>query len=680
MIRFHFNPDILEPITSTRHTVDPVPELIARLKDVEETKSGWQCRCPSHEDDTASLSVSRGDDGRALVFCHAGCSAESICQALGWTLADLMPASNGRHDAKPKQAKKPVAMYDYTDEDGFALFQVVRYEPKDFRQRKPDGNGGWLWSVKGVRVVPFHLEQLTADPGRTVVVVEGEKDVENLEKIGVLATCNAGGAGKWTPEHADYLAGRNILIIPDNDEPGRKHAQAVAESVADTAKSIRIVELPGLHGKGQDVSDWISAGGTREQLLELAKAAPAWPDKPEPPPTYKPETATKKPPRRIEVVHAREFAAHDYHPSWLVRRVLVAGQPAICGGRSKAMKTSNMVDLAVSIGTGTPFLGHFDTARQTVALLSGESGAFTIQETAQRVANARSVSLADADVYFGFNLPQISRAPDILATIDMINQTGSRVVIIDPAYLCTLTIGDRRQSSNVFDMGSILVQLTEIGERTGATIIMCHHCRKGPGEGRDRYDPPDLEELSMAGFAEWARQWILIGRREAFEAGTGHHKLWLNVGGSVGFSGCWSVDIDEGVIRDDFTGRVWEVSVGTIDDANAEKESLKEKRETKKREKLEWRHQRQIIQALRLEPAGMTRNQIRDATGMNSQRMAAAIFVLRQKQTIKAMPGTIRGKECELLLLSDSARESVDENDELPPDDNPYKGDFDAYK
>ena len=293
-------------------------------------------------------------------------------------------------------------------------------------------------------------------------------------------------------------------------------------------------------------------------------------------------------PKRIEVVSAREFATHDYRPNWLVHRILVAGQPAICGGRSKAMKTSNLVDLAVSIGTGTPFLGKFETARQTVAILSGESGAFTIQETAHRIARARGVDLADADVFFGFRLPQITRLSDVDATLAMLTETSAKVLIVDPAYLCVLG-GDTagRQATNVFDMGPLLLRLSELGEKTGSTVIMCHHCRKSPGDGRDRYDPPDLEELSMAGFAEWARQWILIGRREAFEAGTGNHKLWLNVGGSVGFSGTWSVDIDEGVLADDFTGRKWDVTVGTMDDAREEKEHLKEKRETKRRDNLD---------------------------------------------------------------------------------------------
>jgi hypothetical protein len=681
MIRFHFSSRILEDIAIRRSSLDPVPELLDKLAGVEKVKSGWQCKCPAHEDDTASLSVSRGDDGRALVFCHAGCSAESICRALGIALADLMSPTNG-HDnpAKAKTAPKAIALYDYHDEAGAVLFQIVRYEPKKFKRRRPDGKGGWIWDVEGVRNIPFHLDKIAGSPGRTTIVAEGEKDVLSLETIGVLATCNAGGAGKWTDEHAATLAGRTVIILPDNDPPGRDHGQKVARSLDGIAKSIRVVELPNLPAKG-DVSDWIAAGGTKEQLLDLANATPEWTgDPPKPPPAeqYKPEPKT--PPRRIEVVHAREFATHDYRPTWLVNRILVAGQPAICGGRSKAMKTSNLVDLAISIGTGTPFLGKFDTTRSTVAILSGESGAFTIQETAHRVARARGVDLADADIYFGFHLPQITRMADVDATLVMLEQTTAKVLIVDPAYLCVLG-GDTagRQATNVFDMGPLLLRLSELGEKTGSTIIMCHHCRKGPGMTGDRYDPPDLEELSMAGFAEWARQWILIGRREAFEAGSGLHRLWMNVGGSVGFSGTWSVDIDEGVLADDFTGRKWDVTVGTLDDAREEKENLKEKRENKKRDTREWNFQQRIIKAMRLRRGSMTTNQIREDTGLNSKLAAEAILAMRQKGQLEESTVLVRGKETPAYTLVESDFDATQQVDTERSTDEPQRFDFGTY-
>jgi hypothetical protein len=174
---------------------------------------------------------------------------------------------------KPKGKPHIVATYDYRDEIGDLLFQVVRYEPKGFKQRRPDGNGDWTWSVKGVRVVPYRLRELLAEPKRPVIVVEGEKDADNLARIGALATCNAGGTGKWTSEYSKFLRGRTVFIIADNDDAGRNHSQQVAQSLQGIAESVRIVELPGLPDKG-DVSDWIAVGGTNEELMRLAEAAP----------------------------------------------------------------------------------------------------------------------------------------------------------------------------------------------------------------------------------------------------------------------------------------------------------------------------------------------------------------------------------------------------------------------
>jgi replicative DNA helicase len=472
---------------------------------------------------------------------------------------------------------------------------------------------------------------------------------------------------KWTADHAEQLANRSVLIVPDNDKAGRDHAESVAQSLWGVAASIKILELPGLSAKG-DVSDWIAAGGTHDQLKQIADATDEW----------RFGGAAKDPARRIEVIHARDFATHDYRPNWLVKRVLVAGQPAVCGGRSKAMKTSNLVDLAVSLGTGTPFLGHFDTDRTTVAILSGESGAFTIQETAKRVAQARGVSLADADVYFVFTLPYITRLADVDATARMIEEVHAKVLIVDPAYLCLLG-GDAggRQASNVFDMGPLLLRLSDIGNKTGSTIILCHHCKKTTDMSREKFDPPDLEELSMAGFHEWARQWLLIGRRERFEPGTGLHKLWLNVGGSVGFSGTWSVDIDEGVIADDFSGRKWDVSVGSMTDAAEEKKREQDRKADEKRRATEWDREVKVTKALRVHKEGLTRRQLREETGLNAPAIASAVMSLFQKRGAIEVDGMSGNRPCKVIILTDQNYQPEMQTASTEPGN--YEHAFDAY-
>lgn len=168
------------------------------------------------------------------------------------------------------------ATYNYVDEHGVLLFQVVRLYPKTFRQRRPEG-GGWVGSVKGVRQVPYRLPELQVLPTGRVYVVEGEKDVDRLAREGLLATCSAGGSGsaqKVWPQIAPCLRDREVVILPDNDEAGRKYAKAALAALQGVARSVRVVELPGLPDKG-DVSNWLDAGHTAEELERLAADAPA---------------------------------------------------------------------------------------------------------------------------------------------------------------------------------------------------------------------------------------------------------------------------------------------------------------------------------------------------------------------------------------------------------------------
>ena len=166
--------------------------------------------------------------------------------------------------------------YDYTDEQGELLYQAVRKEPKDFRQRRPDGQGGWIWNLQEVRRVLYHLPELvTADPQRAVFVVEGEKDVETLRSFGFLATCNPGGAGKWRSEYSEILRGRRVAILPDNDASGLKHAYEVAKFLQGSAGQIRVIQLPDLPSKG-DVTDWFANGGSADELKMIFKGTAPW--------------------------------------------------------------------------------------------------------------------------------------------------------------------------------------------------------------------------------------------------------------------------------------------------------------------------------------------------------------------------------------------------------------------
>jgi hypothetical protein len=252
------------------------PSILQRFSGARRSGDGWNARCPAHDDRKASLSI-RENDGKILLHCHAGCSLEEVCRAVGIELRDLFPEnSHAATRKRSKVAKKITVTYDYTDETGALLFQVVRFEPKDFRQRRPDGQGGWVWNLDGVRRVLYRLPELLQ--ARTVLVVEGEKDVDTARTLRFVATCNVGGAGKWHDEYPQFLVGKDVIVIPDGDEAGRRHAQQVLTSLVGKAQSLKALELPGV----KDLSQWAECRGNREQLMELISNAPEWTPPPVP--------------------------------------------------------------------------------------------------------------------------------------------------------------------------------------------------------------------------------------------------------------------------------------------------------------------------------------------------------------------------------------------------------------
>lgn len=259
----------------------PIDFVLPKLKNTKKTGTGWTARCPYHEDHHNSLSISEGNDGRALLYCHAGCHFDNVVHALGLKQKDLF-----REDQQTKSAHRApgtykktiiVKTYDYTDENSNLLFQVCRTAKKEFPSRRPDGSGGWLWGLDGLVPVLYRLPQLVfaVKEGETVFVVEGEKDADRLHNEGLIATTNPMGSGKWRDSYNRHFKGANVIILPDNDEPGRKHAQSVAESLYGIAQTVKIVQLPELPEKG-DVSDWFEQGGTLAKLQELLKEMPYW--------------------------------------------------------------------------------------------------------------------------------------------------------------------------------------------------------------------------------------------------------------------------------------------------------------------------------------------------------------------------------------------------------------------
>ncbi|MDB5542851.1 MAG: hypothetical protein JWQ89_4578, partial [Devosia sp.] len=315
--------------------------ILSHFPDARKSGKGFEARCPSHDDRKPSLSIGEGDDGRVLIHCQQGCPPDRVLAALGLSLRDLWsdplvsigvkvekvhlaPNGNGvTLKGQPRQGRI-VATYPYVDETGELLYEVVRWNPKGFTQRRPDGRGGYEWTIKGVRRVLYRLPQLrNADPSRPVFLVEGEKDVHCLEAHGYVATTSAQGADSWSKGEGAYeeeLAGRHVVILPDNDEDGDKYATEVASSLSGIATSCRIVRLPGLSPKG-DISEWFDLGHTTDELDELvaSKAVVA--------------------PVRFTVHWADEAWDTEDDIEWIVECLFSAGSVSILYGAPGTKKT-----------------------------------------------------------------------------------------------------------------------------------------------------------------------------------------------------------------------------------------------------------------------------------------------------------------------------------------------------
>jgi hypothetical protein len=318
-----------------------------------------------------------------------------------------------------------------------------------------------------------------------------------------------------------------------------------------------------------------------------------------------------------QAISSAEFAEANYARSWLIKPLLVAGEPVVVGGPKKALKTSLAVDLVISLGSGTPFLGHFPSPAPVRCLIfSGESGEATLQETAKRVCAARGIHLKDCDIIWNFRLPRLTSPEDLAELEEYVAANGVKVVIIDPLYLCLLQSGLDVSAANLFQVGPLLQAVSRACTRAGATPILLHHARKQSNMVRTAgHEPLDLDDLAYSGIAEFARQWFLVNRRELYADGTGSHRVWLRVGGSSGQGGLWGLDVEEGQLADDFSGRRWHVVVHGRQALSQQAQARKEQEHQVKADQKKKDARRAVVGHLRHHPEGDTTSGIIDATG-----------------------------------------------------------------
>jgi AAA domain-containing protein/CHC2-type zinc finger protein len=377
------------PQTLTGPAADRAAAIAERCAKATQHGTHWQACCPSHDDRTPSLSITPKHD-RVLLKCFAQCPIEAIVAALDLTMADLFVSrpANGH--------RRPDAIYDYVDEAGQLLYQVLRWPGKHFSQRRPDPvqPGQYLEGpgcMAGVRLVLYHLPAvLTAvQRGEIIYVVEGEKDAETLTRHGLTATTNVRGAGKWEESYTETLRGARVVLLPDNDPQGRAHMAQVAQRLQGTVASLKRVRLLLLPPKG-DVSDWLQDGyHTLEDFHREVAQTPVEPDTvpgpetPEEPDTETPATLA------ASVVYYADLLTLDLPPrerycDWLLDSSIVM----LYGPRGVG-KTQALLGLSVSLTTGQPFLTWPITQPVGVLYVDGEMHLEDLRCRARHFAEGR---------------------------------------------------------------------------------------------------------------------------------------------------------------------------------------------------------------------------------------------------------------------------------------------------
>jgi hypothetical protein len=320
--------------------------------------------------------------------------------------------------------------------------------------------------------VLYRLPEITAaDAANPIFIVEGEKDVDNLAAVGILATTSPGGASKWQSEFGEPLRSRKVVILPDNDQPGMKHATQVAEDLYGKVASVKFLVLPGLPPKG-DVSDWLEAGGTAGELLRLAEAAPFWT------PTEKPEPGPIL--TCLADVEPREV-------SWLWPGRIPLGRITLLVGRPGEGKSFITIDAAARVTRGKPWPDGSDCPQGTVILISAEDDpAETIRPRLDaHDADVRRVHLLTAvrRVDGGGHSERLITLADVDAIeASLMKLPECKLIVVDPIGS---VLGGGTDAHRDNEVRGVLAPIAKLAEKHGAAVLLVAHRRKSAGNFAD---------------------------------------------------------------------------------------------------------------------------------------------------------------------------------------------------
>jgi len=491
----------------------PVELILSKLPRAKRSGNGWMARCPAHEDGRASLSITAGDDERALVHCHAGCKPEAIVAALGLTLTDLMPADGRRvgRSVRPKPRPKVksskrgkdktevyAAVHDaiaelerghgpysstwtYHDAAGEPVGMIVRWDTPTGKDIRPVSRliSGWVIGGMPEPRPLYRLPELLARPNERAYVTEGEKAADAAATIDLLVTtsphvCESAAKADWTP-----LAGREVVILPDLDDAGERYAQDVTSILVrlEPAAKVRIVQLPGLP-KGGDIHDWLEAhdatepDSLRAAIESLANTTP--------------------------LVNASEIIGGpvlqclaDVEPvavRWLWPDRIPLGRITLLVGRPGEGKSFLTTYMGSRVSTGSPWPDGSQCPRGSVILICAEDdpGDTIRPRLDAHHADVRQVHLlsmvrrveADGEQHdVMFTLVDVASLEAALKALP-----DCRLVVVDPIGSF---LGGRTDAHRDNEVRSVLAPVAKLAEKYGPAVVVVAHRRKSGGTVAD---------------------------------------------------------------------------------------------------------------------------------------------------------------------------------------------------
>lgn len=412
-------------------------DVLSRLPGHKKSNSGYIANCPAHDDRNPSLSVDY-QDGCLLLKCHAGCTFEAILSALG---LDQRTSSN--------QSKQLVATYPYVDEDGQLLFEVLRFEPKTFRQRRKSSDGTWKYNVQGVRKVLFRLREVVkaVSDGTTIYICEGEKDVLSFEKRSLIATTNPMGAGKWDPGYTKSLIGANIVAVIDRDEAGAKHAAVLKSELQFVTNSLTFVQAK----TGKDATDHFRAGHQVDDFEPF-------------------EFSSLELSPKVGLMSLKElYDQPDLEFDWVVDGMMPVGSLTVLIAKPKVGKSSLVRELIRSILLGESFLGR-DVQKGSVMY-------FALEERQKNVKEFfRSMEVpAETPLHIAWTK---NECPDIETLTQLIELHKPILVVIDTL----IRFFEIKDLNDYAEVSKKLSPAIELCRELGVAILATHHSRKGEGD------------------------------------------------------------------------------------------------------------------------------------------------------------------------------------------------------